>query len=98
VERGRAITRPRTGWLVIVGTVIGAIVGILTIWTFLHTTIAGGATRESCQDLKIEATEKCVNDHETRLRTVENSLAEQRPIWRAVARKLNVELPRDSAP
>jgi len=91
------VTRPRNGWLTIVSVVVGAIVGILTIWTFLHTTIAGGATRENCQDMKIEAIEKCGQDHEARLRAAEKSMAEQRPIWRAVARKLNVELPRDTA-
>ena len=88
--------RPRNGWLIIAGSIIALIVGVLTIWTFLHTTIAGGATRESRQDMKIDATEKSVNDHETRIRSAEQSLAEQQPIWRAVARKLNVDLPRDT--
>ena len=87
----------RNGWLKAVGAAVGLIVGIIAIWTFLHTTIAGGATCESRQDMRLDAAEKCDQDHETRLRTCEQSLAEQRPIWRAVARKLNVELPHDTA-
>ena len=95
--RGHAVTVKKNGWLKIAGAAVALVVGILTIWTFLRTNIAGGATRENCQDMKLEQHQKCVDDHETRIRSAEKSLNEQRPIWRAVARKLNVELPRDSA-
>ena len=46
--------------------------------------------------MKLEQQDEILIDHETRMRSAEKALAEQRPIWRAVARKLNVELPRDS--
>jgi len=87
----------RNKWLALAGAVVALVVGLLTIWTFVQTRIATGATRENCQDMKLEQCGKDISDHECRLRSAERVLSEQRPIWRAVARKLNVELPRDSA-
>ena len=87
----------RNNWLIIAGSFVALIVGILTIWTFLHTTIAGGATREKGQEMTLEQHDEKLTDHESRMREMKTALDEQRPIWRAVARKLNVELPRDSA-
>jgi len=86
----------RNGWLKLAGGIVALIVGVIAIWTFVNSTIAGGATREKGQEMQLEQLDKSVLDHEGRLRSAEKVLAEQRPIWRAVARKLNVELPRDS--
>jgi len=86
-------TTKRKRWLTIAGAVVALIVGILTIWTFVKSGISSGATRENRQDMTLEQQNKSIEDHEGRIRSAEKSLAEQRPIWRAVARKLNVELP-----
>lgn len=86
----------RRKWLTIAGAVVALVVGLLTIWTFVKSGIAGGATRESSQNMRLDVVEERETDHEIRIRSAEKSLNEQRPIWRAVARKLNVELPRDS--
>jgi hypothetical protein len=91
------VTVKKNGWLKVAGAIVSLIVGLFAIWTFVKSGVAGGATRESSQDMRLDAAEKCGTDHETRLRSAEKSLNEQRPIWRAVARKLNVELPRDTA-
>jgi len=89
-------TTKRNRWLTVAGAVVALVVGILTIWTFVRSGIAGGATREFKQDMRLDACDKIDVDVECRMRSAEKSLNEQRPIWRAVARKLNVELPPDS--
>ena len=86
-------TSKRNRALGLIGTIAGIIVATLTIWTFIRGSVAGATTRETRQEATIEEHCKTLEDREARLRTIEASMNEQRPIWRAVARKLDVELP-----
>ena len=90
------MTAKKNGWLKVAGVIVSLIVGLLAIWTFVKSGVAGGAIRENKQEMRLDACDKINVDVECRMRATEKSLNEQRPIWRAVARKLNVELPRDS--
>lgn len=91
------MTAKKNGWLKVAGVIVSLIVGLLAIWTFVKSGVAGGAIRENKQEMRLDACDKINVDVECRMRATEKSLNEQRPIWRAVARKLNVELPCDSA-
>jgi len=91
------VTAKKNGWLKVAGVIVSLIVGLLAIWTFVKSGVAGGAIRENKQEMRLDACDKINVDVECRMRATEKSLNEQRPIWRAVARKLNVELPCDSA-
>ena len=91
------MTAKKNGWLKVAGVIVSLIVGLFAIWTFVKSGVAGGAIRENKQEMRLDACDKINVDVECRMRATEKSLNEQRPIWRAVARKLNVELPCDSA-
>lgn len=53
-------------------------------------------THRGEQNFKIQNLNCQIEDHESRLRLLEKTIAEQRPIWRAIANKLGISLNNDS--
>jgi len=70
------------------GLIVAAVAALISVFTFAESRFG----RSAVLCAQVEAQQTQLLDHEARLRRLEEFIQEMRPVLRAVARKLNVDL------
>jgi len=74
--------------LTAVAVALGILVSALSVFAFVETRSGNRAVLAAT----VNKLEKCSDDHEARLRIVEEAYREQRPVMRALARHFDIKL------